>query len=264
MGAMGAALLLMAESNTGLMMGLRGGVQTALLPIESTMASAMQGVSGAIATVTQIGSLEAQNQALQTEVGTLQRQLDQLRLSAAEDAQLRDALGFKETNDFKVLAAQVVGRDPDGLLQYATIDRGSRDGLSAGMVVVSGRGLVGRIAAVDSSSARVQLLIDGDARANAVVVSSQVNGTISGTGQQALLFNVAPAGGDAEGNLPKVGDQVLTSGLGGTFPRGLLIGTVAQFDKVDYALTQTAELLPAVDFSRLQVVLVITSFKPGR
>jgi len=152
---------------------------------------------------------------------------------------------------------EVVGADTNPYLRYVTINVGSLEGIEVGMPVVSnGPGLVGRVAQVGPRAAQVQLLIDSDSAVAALLQTSRVTGLVAGQPDGTLRMEYLP-----QEETISVGDIVLTSGLGGFMPKGLVIGQVTEVQQMDYALFQAAVVRPAVDFSRLELVLVLTSFE---
>jgi rod shape-determining protein MreC len=181
-----------------------------------------------------------------------------LREADIERAALREALQFKQANPtFELIAAEVVGRDPSNLLQYILIDRGADDGLTPGMPVVTARGLVGKVTAVYPHSARVMLLTDLASSVNALIQSSRATGMLQGEGQRGLIMRYVE-----QRDQVQVGDVVLTSGLGGNFPKRLVIGQVTDVKRSDVDMFQEVQVLSAVDFDQLEMVLVIRSFVP--
>lgn len=204
--------------------------------------------------------------ALQSRVVELQRTVDRLmienlRLHEAEieNAVLREQLQFKVANPtYELLAAEVIGRDPSNLLHYVIIDRGTEDGLAVGMPVVVARGLVGSITTVYPHSARVMLLTDPASSVNALIQSSRAIGIVQGQGRGDLVLRYVE-----QSEPVQVGDIVLTSGLGGNFPKRLVIGQVREVKRSDVEMFQEIVVQSAVDFDRLEVVLVVQSFVPA-
>jgi len=134
---------------------------------------------------------------------------------------------------------------------------GSLQGVEIGMPVVSGgAGLVGRISQVGPRTSEVQLLTDTDSAVAALLQTSRVTGLVVGQPDSTLQMEYIPQEEQID-----VGDIVLTSGLGGVLPKGLVIGQVTEVLQMDYALFQSATVRPAIDFSRLELVLVITEFE---
>ena len=203
-------------------------------------------------------ALRQQNAALQNDMARLQAQVVQLQQQVAETQALAALVNFSRSNpESSYTAASVIGRDPSPFLHYIIIDKGSNDGLRRGMPVVTDQGLVGRVDAVISSAARVQLITDP---------ASVINVRLEKTGREAQLIGTI-SGGLALDLIPQdvginPGDVVLTSGLGGGYPTDLIVGQVLTIRKQDSDLFQQATIQPVVDFAQLKIVLIITDFRP--
>jgi rod shape-determining protein MreC len=237
--------------------------------------------------VREVRELRAEVEELRAQVDALTLENISLRDYRAEVQSLRALLAF--TGEFSIsgyLGADVIGReacetfpcgevigeDPNPYLHYVTINAGAQQGIEVGMPVVSaggGLGLVGRIAEVAPRTSKVQLLTDRESAVAALLQSSRATGLVVGQPDGTLRIEYVPqeagviVGGEAD-DLPRnvnVGDIVLTSGLGGFMPKGLVIGQVVEVQQMDYELFQAAVVRPAVDFSRLELALVITSFE---
>ncbi|HWQ05520.1 MAG TPA: rod shape-determining protein MreC [Longilinea sp.] len=195
--------------------------------------------------------LEEQNAQLETQIIDLQSQLREADVLYA----LLDFARSRPENTYK--AAAVIGRDPSPFLHYVIIDRGSDDGLRYGMPVVTAQGLVGRIAAVTSSASRVQLVTDPSSIVNVRLKTGQSEVQLEGSITGDLTLEMVP-----QDVTLTVGDLVLTSGIGGTYPADILVGQILSARKVLTDIFQTASVQSAVDFSNLQAVLVITNFRP--
>ncbi len=205
-----------------------------------------------------VASLNKRNSILEAEVSRLQAEVINLQQQVAETQILSALVEFARANpDNSYQAANVIGKDNSPFMQYVIIDRGSEDGLRRGMPVVTQQGLVGRVAAVLPDAARIQLITDTDSAINVSIEPSQAPGVLQGlvTGSVVAdmipkIFNVNP------------GDLVLTSGLGGNYPPDLIIGQVNSLRSRENDLFQRASIQPAVDFENLDIVLVITNFRP--
>jgi rod shape-determining protein MreC len=221
----------------------------------STRAQALQDFVASPGDVTilrqRIVDLEAENARLQTQVIELQEQV-------AEAQVLSALIEFARKNpQSNYMAATVIGRDPSPFMRYINIDRGSDEGIRRGMPVVTHQGLVGRVASVTAGAARVQLITDPGSRINTRVQPADAEAIIVGQVTGELNLDWAPQDAAIQ-----PGDMVLTSGFGGSFPANILIGQVAGVRRRDYDLFQTATVQPLVDFSKLQIVMVITNFRP--
>jgi rod shape-determining protein MreC len=197
----------------------------------------------------------------------LSRRVQQLELDrlekerlAAENSRLRRLLAFSEVQPgFRVVGGSVVGvrLDPKGL-QLVRIDRGAEDGLERMMPVIVADGVVGRVHEVGARTADVLLLVDRNSSIAARVERSRARANVRGTGDPgSCRLDYALRSDDlAEGDL------LVTSGTDGVFPRGLPVGKVANLKKTGQGLYQKAEVVPVVDVTKLEEVLVLTRFAP--
>jgi rod shape-determining protein MreC len=205
-----------------------------------------------------IASLRQQNASLANENSQLQTQIIQLQQQLREAQVLYALLDFARSRpENEYVASAVIGRDPSPFLSYVIIDHGSDSNLRHGMPVVTQQGLVGRVDAVTSSAARLQLITDPGSTVNVRLQSTQTETLLKGSLTGDLTLEMIPQ----EVKL-KAGDLVLTSGLGGTYPADVLVGQVVSIQSREGELFQSASIQPAVDFSRLRAVLVISNFKP--
>ena len=201
--------------------------------------------------------LQQQNAELEQENGTLRSQIVAYQQQVTEVEILSALLDFARAqpqNEYQ--AAAVIGRDPSPFLHYVIINRGSDDGLRRGMPVVSNKGLVGRIEAVTANAARVQLINDPDSAININIQPSDERGILIGGLNGEISVEKIPQNSQVES-----GDTVLTSGMGGAYPANILIGTVSGVREQPSDLFQTATIQSFVDFSNLEILLVIKNFQ---
>ena len=212
-------------------------------------------------TARDLRDLRQRNRDLESENARLLLENVRYRELEGEAALLRDLLSFSHANpSFDVQGAHVVGRvigrDPSNLQRYITLDVGREEGIARNTPVVTDRGLVGRISEVGDGWSRVLLIIDQSSLVNALTQSTRASGLIQGQADGSLtLHNVL------QSDTLSVGDTVFTSGLGGNFPRQILIGQITEVERKDYDLYQMAAVQATVDFDHLEVVLVITDFE---
>jgi rod shape-determining protein MreC len=205
--------------------------------------------------VTRLNQLNAQ---LEAEVARLQSQIIDLQQQNSELQVLSALLDFaREHAENEYITAAVIGRDVSPFLHYIIINRGSDDGLRRGMPVVSSQGLVGRVAAVTGDGARVQLLTDPGTAINVRIQPSGAEALLQGSITGDLTVEAIPQDANTQ-----TGDLVLTSGLGGNYPPDILIGQISGVRQRPVELFQSATVQPVVDFSQLEIVLVIVNFRP--
>lgn len=194
------------------------------------------------------------NEQLRKKLKALESQNTQLLEVRTENRLLRELVGLLDHTEIEGVAANVIGYDPSKWVRAAIIDHGSRSGVEVGMAVVDGSGVVGQVVVVSPSSARVQLITDHASGVDVIIQSSRARGMVQGLGGARCELRYVTA--DAQ---VAIGDRVLTSGLDGVYPKGLVVGVVSDYEPATTGLFHGVELTPAVDFARLEKVLVVTS-----
>ena len=203
-----------------------------------------------------MATLREENITLRNEVAQLQSEIISLQENLAQADILYTLLDFARNNpDHEYEAATVIGREISPYLQYIIIDKGSNDGIRYGMPVVTQQGLVGRIDAVISDAARVQLITDAGSAVNIRLKTANVEGQVNGSITGEISLDMVPIDAKVD-----IGEVILTSGLGGTYPPNIFVGQVVSMQSRQNALFQTGSVQPIVDFSTLGAVLVITNF----
>ena len=254
-----AAMLLLAMlSQQSWAAGARGAAKGVFTPVESAMSVVTASIDRATSIFGDISTLRAENQRLRTADADLRRQVLELSAAAQENASLRQALNFEKSFGHRMVAAQVVGRGPDSFSRTVEIDRGTVDGIQVGMIVVSGSGLVGRVREAGPHGAIVQTLADPQSRVNVYLSQSGLQGTIAG-GPTALQLKIE----HRLGAIPSNGEWAITSGVGGGYPKGLVVGEVASVSHSDSATTDQAAVAWVNDPSSLSLVMVVTDFTPS-
>jgi rod shape-determining protein MreC len=238
--------------------GARGVAKSALAPLESAMTQASRSLDRVTLVLGDVSALRAENQRLMTADLALRRQVIELDAAAKENASLRQALDFKRSFGHSMVAAQVVGRGPDGFSRTLEIDRGTADGVRPGMIVTTGAGLVGRVREAGPHGAIVQTLADPRSRVNVFLAKSGLQGTVTG-GPNALQLDVE----HSLGLKATTGEWALTSGVGGGYPRGLVVGELASVTYRPASTSDQALLAWVNEPANLSVVLVITDFLPA-
>ncbi len=215
-----------------------------------TMAT-IDGVRGLWSGYVALQQVEQQNLALKQEVQTLQIRLQQERAEAQRTDNLRQLLELRERAQLDTTAAEVIAGPASPEFQTVTIDKGSSDGLATDMAVISPAGVVGRVIMPSRRASKVQLLIDVNAAAGALIERTRVQGVVVGAGGGMLKMRYVPGTADV-----KTGDLVVTSGIDGIYPKGFVIGTI---DLVAGSVGEYHEInvRPAVDFARLEEVLIV-------
>lgn len=196
------------------------------------------------------------NVALLEENRKLLNTIAELKEKALENERLRALIGLKEKYQINTVAARVISRDMSTEFRTVRINRGEADGIRPNMAVVNTNGVVGRIWRVTHHTADVITLLDLLSAVDVIAERSRARGIVEGMTNDVCQLKYALRTDDLQ-----QGDLLLTSGLGGIFPKGVPVGTVSKVFKKPYGITQVVEVTPAVDFGKLEEVLVITEFK---
>lgn len=231
-------------------------------PVQRLLDRLTEGVLGANQSLRDVRDLQAKNSQLESLVDQLMIENVRLKEVQAQNEDLRKKLDFAETHpQYTIKAAEVRGRvigsEPSNFMSVLIIDVGKRHGIRKDMPVITERGLVGRIHSVGTNWAKVLLIIDPSSSVAALVQSSRAPGLVSGQLEGELVMDLIPP----EESIA-VGDVVLTSGMGGKYPKSLVIGQVTEAQQRDIDAFQHAVVRPSVDFENLETVMVITTFEP--
>lgn len=210
-------------------------------------------VQDAVSVVPNIFTLEAENAVLRDMNVDLADEVSRLREYRIENSQLRALLGLREEIPFKHVAAEVVGKSLLLMRNTITLDKGSEDGIAPDMPLISERGLVGKIISTGGGYSLGQLLYNKDFRASAKVRRTRVDGIIEWDGGTNLLLTNVPKTQDVS-----VGDIVVTSEYSSVFPRNITIGIVSDVKQREGSLFHEISVRPAVDFTTMEQVFVIT------
>jgi len=193
-----------------------------------------------------------ENKELRKEIDSLRMKKNLYQELTASNKRLQELLQFKQVTNRPILAAQVIGLDPTGWFKSIIIDKGKNAGLYLNMPVVNSYGVVGRIVSVSPNYSKVLLIIDQNSAVDCLIQRSRERGMIKGVSPEVCSLDYVAKPGDVI-----VGDSIITSGLGGVFPKGLSLGKVISVNEVSGEFFKEIETRPAVNFSKLEEVLVI-------
>ncbi len=194
---------------------------------------------------------------LETQLARITGEVVALREIGGDYQRLADLVNYVSQNEGQeVVAADVIARDTISSLRTFVVNRGARDGVRVGMPVVTGQGLVGRVINVSANAARAQLITSEFSSISSRTQTNRVEGAVIGLASGALRMTLLPQGAQVQ-----VGDLVLTSGLGGNLPPDIVIGQITSTRQFESDIEQSAEVRSLVDFDRLEIVLIVTSFE---
>jgi len=195
--------------------------------------------------------VQEENARLREEVAALRIGLQQERALAEQSRALQGLLEMKSAVKLSTTAASVIAGGASPEFRTITVDKGTGDGLKPDMAVLAPAGVVGRIIMPSGRASKVQLLIDRDAAAGAIVERSRAQGVVVGTGTDRFRLDHVPSTADIQ-----VGDRVVTSGIEGIYPKGFVIGQIESLERQTGEFTDVV-VRPAVEFSALESVLVV-------
>lgn len=254
----GIAVFLLLARDTPPVVAAQSLASRALIPVEDAVSAAGLAVSGFFGSIAEIEQLRADNAQLRSQVESLTLENVRLREQATAALQAANLQGIAASLPYQTIPAQVIARDPAGFVHTLTVGAGTDQGVAVGDVIVAEQGLVGRVTAVFSTYSRVLPITDSASSIVATIQRSRASGIVHGVFGETLSLEwvlqteqIAP------------GDVVITAGLAlnnevrSLFPKGLVIGTVVDVQKADVQAYQKAVVTPAVDFRKLERVLVV-------
>jgi rod shape-determining protein MreC len=240
------------------MRGRAGGASEVLAvlttPVQTVLARINRATLGVWGTYRDWKNVRTENRRLRDEAQRLRVEALRVTETAAENDRLRRLLTLKQSLPLETMAGEIIAREWGGWVRSLTINRGRGDSVARLTAVIAPDGLVGRVVDVRAGSSIVQVLTDPASTVGAHVVRTRTPGIVEGEPRGTLRFKYMARDG---GNL-QIGDMVVTSGLGGLFPGGIPIGRVRSIDDRGAALFSYAQLSPAVDFARIDEVLLLT------
>jgi len=200
-------------------------------------------------------NVKKENELLKRRILELERENNQLREMALAYGRLKHLLDFKERISTSVMAAEVIARDPTSWFRSITINRGEKDGIKKGMAVISPKGVVGHVLKTSPNHSIVLLITDYNCAIDAIVQRTRAKAIVEGLGENRCQLKYLLRTEEVS-----PGDIVVTSGLGGNFPKGIMIGQIKKVDNQGHGIFQYAELIPNVDIQKLEEVLVVKEF----
>jgi rod shape-determining protein MreC len=243
-----------------------GGVHASLLeraayaifsPVQRLIAGAVYGVKSGWSGYIGLRGVRQENLRLEERLRTMESLLQERQQQAQEAVRLRDLLELRQALPLQTIAGEVIARDGVPWFRTILVDKGTADGVDLDDPVIGSSGVVGRVIAVGSRAAKVQLLVDRDSGVGARIERSRVTGVIAGqvgnanTGSTDLQLKYVPALADVV-----VGDVVVTSGLDGIFPKGLVIGRVRSV-AAPSGLFKDVVVVPSARLEKLEEVMVV-------
>jgi rod shape-determining protein MreC len=240
--------------DTGPLAAAGRGADSVMGPLQSAVSRIVRPVGNFLSGIVHIGSLQSENDALRQEIRQLRDESVTASSIRRELNELQDLFELSERLEVETTAATVIAESVGNLEWNVTIDRGSADGLAKDMAVVSPEGLVGRLIRVAPHFSTVQLIIDPRSAVAGRLVLSGETGLVLGQRDRDLKMDLIDTEAEVDAN-----ELVVTAGYqNGLYPRNLPVGVVSHVFSPRGSLVKTVSVRPAVDFSALEFVLVIT------
>lgn len=246
------------EGDAGPIRALRSGVLAAFAPVSTVGDVVASPFAGAARWIGGLGASRTELEQLRTQNGELRARLAELEEAALEGERLRKLVLFAEAHELETKGAHVIGRPVSTWEGVITLDVGAGDGVAIGMPVIAEEGLIGQVVDVSEGACRVRLITDQRSGVAAMVQRTRATGIVRGSVEGELTLDFVD-----RKTVPKAGDVVLTSGLGGVYPKGLLVGEVTEVEMRPSDLFPRIAVSSAVPISRLEEVLVITGGAPA-
>ena len=228
-----------------------------VMPIQNGLTYLKNGIEGNNSFFTNISNLDEENKRLKSENAKLQESLREFEMLKSETETLKEYVNLKNKySNYSTIPAYVINKDVSNYSNTIIINVGAKDGIEVNMAVISEKGLVGHVISVTDSTAKVQTIIDTSSSISSTLTSSKDTIVVKGTleSNSALKATFIPT----DANLVQ-GDTIETSGLGGIYPKGILVGTVGKVINTKNITDRYALVDTAVNFSKLDTVLVITN-----
>jgi len=245
-----ALILVVVVSNQVLSLNLGGKLTGLLSPVGIVLSTTGQQISGFFGNFGHIGSLQKENKDLNEKLNSALAEVARLSESKKENDELRADLGFKQNSNLDLVAADVAYFDPS-LRDGITVRVSNPAGIKTGNVVISQGFLIGRVATIGGNIIKVLLITDSTSSIPATLQDKDISGIAKGKIGNGLTLEQVPQ----SDNVVR-GDTVVTSGLGGDLPKGLILGKVDEVQKVSGSIFQSLILRPAVDLTKVERVMI--------
>jgi rod shape-determining protein MreC len=241
------------EGESGPIHRLQRFTMAATAPVQAAVSNALQPIRDGWDYLAHFGDLKRENRDLKREIGELRQTVADLTSLKSENRRLRKMIDFKNKEHYPSIPAHVIGKPASNWRSSVVIDCGIKDGIEQGMPVVAAGTLVGQVTEVSQRAAKVTLLNDVQSGVSVQVERTSEVGIVKGQlrNQRLVLQYIS------RDSTIKQGDRIVTSGLGGLFPKGFYVGKVIKVSQSVYSLHKIVEVAVPVNFANLEEVLVV-------
>jgi rod shape-determining protein MreC len=220
-------------------------------PLQSAVTRAFSGVVGVKNDYIALLNVRAENKQLQALVDKYLTELGEYREGYSTYLHLQQLLALKEKLHFQPLAARVVGKEPTYWYQTIVVDRGRKDDVMEGMIVLAPGGVVGQVMHTAEHYSKILLANAPSSAIDAMIQKNRTRGILKGAGEKGYVLQYVLKNDDVE-----VGDYIVTAGIGGVFPAGIPLGKVSKIEKKQRGMFQEIEVEPHIDFQKLEYVFI--------
>ena len=227
-----------------------------VMPIQTGYTYLKNKVTGNTNFFTNMDNLKAENERLKTENSRLEQSLRELEIIKAENETLKEYLGLTEKyTNYEAVPAYIISKDISNYSSIFVINAGKDDGIDVDMTVIADDGLIGYVVSVTPNTAKVQTILDSSSAVTASISTTEDSIICKGSLENGKMrATYIPTSSDIS-----EGDMVETSGMGGIYPKGITIGRIEEVENTQNVLDRYAWIKPAVDFDKVETVLVITN-----
>ena len=223
-------------------------------PVQNLITHTLDSAANVVDRYLLVAKVSEENEKLKQEIGKLIRQNNELREQLRQKGRVDELMEYQKRRQLKSVVAKVIGRDATQWARVIYINKGTQDGIKESLAVVTNAGVVGHVIQAGLNSSKVMLIVDGRSSVDTLFSNDRISGIVVGTGMEFCEMKYVPITADVN-----VGDQIISSGLGGVYPKGLVVGTVISITKATQGLFQDISIAPSADFGRLEEVLVLLS-----
>lgn len=249
-------LVILSNVNIEKLSYIEGAVSKIVTPIQNGITMIKNKINGNNDFFTNVANLKKENEDLKSKISELEQSQRELEIIKAENTTLKEYMNLTEKySSYKTVPAYIIEKDISNYSKIIIINVGTNDGIEVDMTVIADTGLVGHVISVTESTAKVETIID-----SASSVSSNISTTRDGIMCRGVIdsYNLKAVSIPTDANVV-IGDSVETSGMGGIYPKGILIGTIKDVVNTKNITNRYAIIKTSVDFDELETVLVITN-----
>jgi rod shape-determining protein MreC len=227
-------------------------IVTIVSPVQAIFTQITSSISGVFEHYFFVVDSASENKELRKQIDQLSQEKNELIERLNQQDRIARLIPDEESQEKQLMIATVIGRDATQWSKVVFIDKGKNQGVRENLAVITNAGVIGHIIQSTGATSKVLLITDSRSAVDSLIQSSRVTGVAVGTGKNAIQVKYVPMNAKVA-----VGDSIISSGLGGNFPKGLKIGVVSQVTKRKQGLFQDITVNPSAEFSRLEEVLIL-------